>query len=47
MKTHTVRWCTLNKLDIRFQYGYEHATVRWYMLSYDKVVPKLCSALYG
>ena len=20
MKTHTVRWCTLNKLDIRFQY---------------------------
>ena len=25
---------------------YEHAKVRWYMLSYDKVVPKFCIVLY-
>ena len=25
---------------------YKHATVRWYMLSYDKVVPKFFIVLY-
>ena len=24
----------------------EHATVRWYTLSYGKMVPKLCTVLY-
>ena len=38
MKINQVRWCTLNKLEIRlFSIRYEHATVRWYTLSYGKV----------
>ena len=46
MKIHQVRWCTLNKLEIRFQYVTNTLTVRWYTLSYDKVVPKVCTVLY-
>ena len=48
MKIHQVRWCTLIKLEIRFQYV--TSTLQYvgtlYTLSYDKVVPKLCTVLY-
>ena len=37
--------CTLNKLEIKFEICYEHAAVRWYMLSYSKGVPKFCTCI--
>ena len=45
VSTHKVRWCTLNKLEIRFQYvmnTLQYVGIR----CHDKVVPKFCSALY-
>ena len=47
MKIHQIRWCTLNKLEIRFQYvtnTLQYVGIR--TLSYDKVIPKLCTVLY-
>ena len=44
MKIHQVRWCTLNQLQIRFQYVTN--TLRFVGIRchiYDKVVPKLCT----
>ena len=44
MKIHQVRWCTLNQLQIRFQYvtnTLQFVGIRCRI--YDKVVPKLCT----
>ena len=39
MKTQTVRWCTLNKLDIRFQYvtnTLQYVGIRCHMIKWSQ-----------
>ena len=44
MRNHQVRWCTLNKFEIRVRC--EHATVCYCTLSYGKGVSKFGTHLY-
>ena len=46
MKIHQARWMYAELVRDTFSIRYEYATVRWYTLSYDKLVPKFCTVLY-
>ena len=39
-------WEIIKYVGVKFQIRYEHATVRWYTLSHDEGVPKVCTCLY-